>query len=547
MKRLPVNSVARTVPSETMPTQKVPTQSVRTRCRHQRNGAVLLIVLVTVVILALAGYTFCLLMQSEEAGAKVMGQRMQSRYLCDSAIDATKVFLSHDRSTIFAMGGTYSNPELFQNVIVRVDPDNENLLGRFTVTAPLLDQDGLPAGFRYGLTDESTRLNLNILVLADQMIPNAGRQLLMSLPEMSEDIADAILDWMDEDEDTRDFGAESGYYTSLSPPYAPKNGPMDSLEELLLVRGVTPQLMFGLDSNHNGIIDDVELQSPDAGALPPDMLLGWANYLTLFSKESNLNDSKLQRIDINSPDLEQLYTDLRSVFNEEWARFIIWYRINGPYDGDDDVDQAAIYTEIDFETAEGSHTFSQILDLIDATTSVDTNESLNPIPVQSPIQLGNLPLTMPIIMENLTTQQGATIPGRLNINQAPRRLLEGIPGMTPEVVDLIIQKRDLVLQDPEGSDKNRRYGTWILVEGLVELEEMRLMFPFVCAGGDVYRAEAVGYIFDDTSGQERPEATSRVEAIIDTTGEMPRILFWRDKSHLSSGYSLETLGVGLAE
>ena len=512
-----------------------------------RNGAILLIVLVTVVILALAGYTFCLLMQSEEAGAKVMGQRMQSRYLCDSAIDATKVFLSHDRATVRSLGGTYDNPLFFQNVIVRVDPDNESMLGRFTVIAPLLDQDGLPAGFRYGLTDESTRLNLNILVLADQMIPGAGRQLLMSLPEMTEDVADAILDWMDEDSEVRDYGAEANYYSSLSPPYAPKNGPMDSLEELLLVRGVTPQLMFGLDSNHNGILDDYEAISGDAGLLTPDMSLGWANYLTLFSKESNLNDSKLQRININSEDLEQLYTDLRSVFNEEWARFIIWYRINGPYSGDDDVDQTAIYTEIDFETVEASHTFSQIIELIDAKTSVDTNESLNPIPVESPIRMDNLFVTMPVIMENLTTQQGATIPGRININQAPRRLLEGIPGATPEIVDLIIQKRELVLDDPDGADKNRRYGTWILVERLVDLSTMQLMFPFVCAGGDVYRAEAVGYMFDDTSDLSKPEATSRVEAIIDTTGEMPRILFWRDKSHLSAGYSLETLGVGLAE
>jgi DNA uptake protein ComE-like DNA-binding protein len=515
------------------------------RGRNAYRGAILLIVLVTVVILSLAGYTFCLLMQTEEAGARVMGQRMQSRYLCDSAIDATKVFLSHDKATIEALGGTYSNPTMFQNVVVRVDPDNENLLGRFTVIAPLLDQEGMASGFRYGLTDESTRLNLNILPLADQMIPGAGRQLLMSLPDMTEDIADAILDWMDEDEDVRDYGAEYSYYTGLSPAYAPKNGPMDSLEELLLVRGVTPQMLFGMDSNHNGILDANEMAT--GGALSPDMVLGWANYLTLFSKESNLNANKLQRININSEDLEQLYTDLRSVFNEEWASFIIWYRINGPYNGSDDVDQSAIYTPIDFETAVGSYTFSQILDLIDATTSVETAESLNPIPVESPIKVGNLPFTMPILMENLTTQQGATIPGRININQAPRRLLEGIPGITPEIVDQIIQKRELVLDDPEGADKNRKYGTWILVEGYVDLPTMRLMFPFVCAGGDVYRAEAVGYIFDDSSEANHAEATSRVEAIIDTTEAQPRILFWRDKSHLSSGYTLETLGIGLGQ
>ncbi len=38
----------------------------------------------------------------------------------------------------------------------------------------------------------------------------------------------------------------------LDPPYAPRNGPMETIEELLLVRGVTPELLFGVDANHNG-------------------------------------------------------------------------------------------------------------------------------------------------------------------------------------------------------------------------------------------------------------------------------------------------------
>ena len=59
-----------------------------------------------------------------------------------------------------------------------------------------------------------------------------------------------------------------------------------------------------------------------------------------------------------------------------------------------------------------------------------------------------------------------------------------------------------------------------------------VMIPFICTGGDVYRAEIVGY-FDDGVG------TSRAEVILDTTIPMPRILFWRDKSHLQGGYSLE--------
>ena len=56
---------------------------------------------------------------------------------------------------------------------------------------------------------------------------------------MTPDVADAIVDWLDMDSSPRPYGAEDDYYTALSPPYHCKNGPLDSLEELLLVRGVT--------------------------------------------------------------------------------------------------------------------------------------------------------------------------------------------------------------------------------------------------------------------------------------------------------------------
>ena len=59
------------------------------------------------------------------------------------------------------------------------------------------------------------------------------------------DVVDAILDWIDSDDDTRPNGAESDYYQSLSKPYSCKNGPISSVEELLLIRGITPELYFG--------------------------------------------------------------------------------------------------------------------------------------------------------------------------------------------------------------------------------------------------------------------------------------------------------------
>ncbi len=58
-------------------------------------------------------------------------------------------------------------------------------------------------------------------------------------------IVDSILDWRDPDDFIRVNGAENEYYQSLKDPYDCKNGDFDSVEELMLVRGITPELFYG--------------------------------------------------------------------------------------------------------------------------------------------------------------------------------------------------------------------------------------------------------------------------------------------------------------
>src|SRR5690606_28932640 len=134
------------------------------------------------------------------------------------------------------------------------------------------------------------------------------------------------------------------------------------------------------------------------------------------------------------------------------------------------------------------------------------------------------------------------IPGRININQAPRPLLLGIPGMTEELADIIIESRGMaeerVLENP-----NFRFETWLLTEGILVTEEgapdlatMKQLVPFINAGGDVYRAQIVGYY-------QGAGASARVEVVIDGSGLAPRVLFWRDLSHLGRGYPLDILGI----
>ena len=159
--------------------------------------------------------------------------------------------------------------------------------------------DGYYGGIRYGLENESARLNLNTVLLADQLEEDGGRKMLMTLPGMTEPIADAILDWIDPDDEPRMLGAEREYYSALSPAYAPRNGPLGSIEELLLVRDVTPALLFGADLNRNGVDRrqrrNLHARSTTSTTRPASSNRGWAAYLTLDSAEANYSPTARRR------------------------------------------------------------------------------------------------------------------------------------------------------------------------------------------------------------------------------------------------------------
>ncbi|MBM4002217.1 MAG: general secretion pathway protein GspK [Planctomycetes bacterium] len=565
------------------------------------RGFVLVIVLIVIALLALATYAFSELMFSYKESTDLGGRQLQARCLVDSGVEYLRTLLTQSRQTRIDNGGVYDNADLLRHVIV-IDDTDVRMRGSFTVIAPNMDSSGYLNGTRMGIEDESARLNLNSLMIADK-IPNAARQLLMALPGMTEDVADAILDWLDEDDEQREYGAEAGYYAGLEPAYAPRNAPFQTVEELLLIRGVTPEALFGRDVNRNGVVDqhEIDMPLPDGfdnsdGALDR----GWSAFLTLFSMEKNVTSLGLPRINLNQDDLEKLHTDLMTVFTEEWANFIVLYRQNGtatgatggtaggsggsgspagtsgnrsnsgsgggsgsgtsssaasgsgnPSGGGANSQsgnnnqggtslptQTAAGVTMDF-TRPSKTKFNQILDLIGASVQVTLPGTTSPAVVTSPFVEEPLAIGvyMPALMDNCCCSDAPFIPGRVNINQAPRQILMGIPGIKEEVVNEILSRRDT---EPDGQNPNRKYETWLLTELIVTKEEMRQLLPFVCAAGDVYRAQVIGY-FQDGS------AASRAEVIFDATQSIPRILRWRDMSHLGRGYALETLGVDLED
>jgi hypothetical protein len=527
---------------------------------RRRNGMVLVLVLALIAILALSSLGIAERMLSERRAVQQLGRQTQARALADSGVEMARLFLERSLADQNVAGGWYDNPQVFRDVLV-ADEKAARDCGRFTIVAPLV-RDRATADVRFGLEDESSRLNLRTVLKAEQATEGDGKKMLMALPGMTDQIADAILDWIDEDNTPRQQGAEADAYTGLRPGYTPRNAPPATIEELLLVRGVTPQLLFGLDAARmaGGNSD------PRYGALEGvdnsdgSMDHGWAAYLTLYSMESNLRQDGTPKINLNDTDLKKLYENLNKAFGDQWATFIVAYRQSGPQStgqtataggsstsrrkttpvrsatptgtasstGKGNSSNSAAAGKLDF-SKKASTTLKSVLDLVGVRTTAKFEGSPRNTPLESPFT--DTPTTMssylPRLLEDTTTAAGSAIPGRIDINHAPRCVLAGIPGMTPDVLDQIINKR---IADPVTAGPNRRYETWILTEGIVPLDTMKTLMPYINAGGSVYRVNVVGF-FEDRG------PVAQLEVLLNASKRPTSVLFWKDVSHLAIGYT----------
>lgn len=288
---------------------------------QSRKGTVLLAVLVVVVLLSLAIYQYSELTLAEYKTADLSERQAQTLSLAESGVHYAAALLSNADS-MASLGNPHHNPSRFSSVKVA---GNGGYEGTFTLMAPpdLQDSNG---AIRHGVIDESGKINLNSLLAWDQAAQAKGMPagqlavaMLQGLPNMTADIAAAIVDYVDADDTALSNGAESDYYMGLNPPYRCKNRPLDSLEELLLVRGVTPELLFGQGRKLLG----------GGGADNGTQDLGWSAYLTVYSREQTVGLDGTAWINLNADDLAKLSTDLQPLVGPSMTNFIILCRLYG--------------------------------------------------------------------------------------------------------------------------------------------------------------------------------------------------------------------------
>lgn len=193
-----------------------------------QQGIALFLVLWVLALLSVIVGQFCHAMRTETNITRNYTEKAQARYIALAGLNMAINELVKERNA----------PPQTRSVQEQEMPGTD----RWRINAENRAIPFANGWFQVFIDNESGKVDLN----------TAGPELLnmllnrFDIPEKEKSIiVDSILDWRDPDDLHRLNGAENDYYGRLSDPYEAKNGDFDSIEELLLVRGVTQEIFYG--------------------------------------------------------------------------------------------------------------------------------------------------------------------------------------------------------------------------------------------------------------------------------------------------------------
>lgn len=192
-------------------------------------GIALFLVLWVLVLLSVIVGEFCHAMRTEVNITRNFKEMTESYYIAEAGLNRAVIELIKNGGKPFVTTDEDQDTEATKKIKWRINFENP--------TIPYADGQ-----FEVRIENEYGKINLN---RADKALLRAmlGQ---FDLEDTEKDIiVDSILDWRDKDDLHRINGAEKDYYLSLENPYPCKNGDFDSVEELLLVRGVTSDIFYG--------------------------------------------------------------------------------------------------------------------------------------------------------------------------------------------------------------------------------------------------------------------------------------------------------------
>ncbi|MCS7338707.1 MAG: type II secretion system protein GspK [Verrucomicrobiae bacterium] len=455
---------------------RVPWAARGTRLQNGRAaaGSVLIIVLwVAFGLVSLALY-FAHSMSFELRAADNRVAVVQAQH----AIEGAARYVSNILSTVEALGAL-PDPLTYHAEAVQVGEARFWIIGR----APGEWQADYTRPM-FALVDEASKLNLN----------TATAEMLQMLPGMTPDLAAAVVTWRSAATQTGG-GADDVAYARLSPPYRCKHAPFETIEELRMVYGMTPELLFGEDINLNGVLDPNE---NDGDLRPPadnrDSRLdpGLLEYVTVYTREPNTG-----RTNVNNP--EQLAQLLAARLGAQRASEIVARLGRAPGPG-----QAQPPRQGGQQA--GAVRISSVLEFF--ILSGLTREEFE------------------LIANDITASDAPYTEGLVNVNTAPEQVLACIPGIGPQNAPALVAYRQ--------SHPDKLSSVAWVVEVLGQQSAL-LAAPYITTRSYQFTADiaAVGRL---------GRGYQRVRFVFDTSEGQPKVIFRRDLTHLGWALGKDVLG-----
>lgn len=254
----------------------------QTHIRRGDEGVALLVALLFVVLLSVIVVEFAYENEVESSFVSAQSEQFESEIAAKSAVAAGLALLAADAQldslTEGISGAVKQNPQV-SDALGGMGGQYDSLFDPWAMGVPYRQIN--KAVLQCAIADEYGKINLNALLLNtgqadgnglttgqngetpqegpgvpqgtdDAVMPETENTILIETLRalfiargVEADPTDAILDWIDADGDSRSEGAENDFYQATDIPYSAKNAPFDSVEELLMVRGITPEIFFG--------------------------------------------------------------------------------------------------------------------------------------------------------------------------------------------------------------------------------------------------------------------------------------------------------------
>jgi general secretion pathway protein K len=232
------------------------------RLNSNQNGIALMIVLWVLVLLIALATEFAFSMKMEVNTTRNYKEDTESYYLAKAGLnlalaelikDASFHSIHEEHGWIIGNPVSAAKPNPAPGTEATSNEGVEEAVEAFDIVNRT-DIELENGTITYTIRDENGKISINSANKAtlNKLLAYSGVN-----EKLDQDtISDSILDWIDTNKNHRLNGAEDAYYRTQRPPYYAKNGEIETINELLKIRGITEEILYGSpeeDGEYKGI------------------------------------------------------------------------------------------------------------------------------------------------------------------------------------------------------------------------------------------------------------------------------------------------------